>query len=72
MLGHASAAMTLAVYSDLLVNEIDTVAVAMKQAKISSDVVKPLSAGDARARNDTRCLTGTAVYVTDESGDGGI
>lgn len=43
MLGHASAAMTLDVCSDLFDEDLDSVATAMNQAKINSSVVKLLS-----------------------------
>lgn len=48
MLGHASAAMTLDVYTDLFDDDLDAVAAALDRAKRESDVVKMLS--DAKDR----------------------
>ncbi|XUK63250.1 hypothetical protein ABMA10_14865 [Plantibacter sp. RU18] len=43
MLGHASAAMTLATYADLFDDDLDAVADALNQAKAETVVVEPLS-----------------------------
>ena len=45
MLGHASAAMTLDTYADLFDDDLDTVAVALDEARASTVVVKVLSEG---------------------------
>ncbi|MGV8883446.1 MAG: tyrosine-type recombinase/integrase [Rhodoglobus sp.] len=49
MLGHASAAMTLDTYADLFEDDLDAVAEALNDAKVSTSVVKVLS--DRRAAN---------------------
>ena len=50
MLGHASAAMTLDTYADLFDDDLNTVAVRLNEAAISSNVVRsPTNRGDDRS-----------------------
>jgi hypothetical protein len=46
MLGHASAAMTLDVYADLVDDDLDSVAIRLDHAAVSTDVVRTWSSAD--------------------------
>ncbi len=61
MLGHASAAMTLDIYADLVDDDLEAVAVALHHAKLSENVGKMWARGgqpaDLRVAEPTQDVT---------------
>lgn len=69
MLGHASAAMTLDVYSDLFDDDLDAVSTALDRARSVSNVGKPPFGEKQMPRVPCRHKGSRGIY---SGGDGGI